>query len=401
MKPRRLAVNLAVTVASVCLLGLCAEVAARVFVRQETRKRQAALRTQRPISRHHPVLGWDKTPGAEARVRRREFDVLLKFNSRGLRGPDRGYEKRQGVRRVLLLGDSFAEGYYVDEADTVRAVLEGLLGNAGCGTWEVINGGTVAYSTDQEYLFLRTEGRRYEPDVVLLLFYYNDLYYNASAAGPGGEAKPYFVVEDGRLVLRGSPASEPVQAVMNFAEPGVNPPRPWRGSVALRLLSNRTLESNPRLHRFLSHFGLVEPLAMDPPREFWPYGPGHRLEVAEMWRTTDAILAALQSETASSGSRLCVLYVPARFEINERVWQLTRERYRVGRRWDRFVVFDRLEDVCRRLGVPLLDVREELRLSESAGRPTYHIHDVHWNEVGNAIAAHTLFPFVASECRGH
>ena len=34
---------------------------------------------------------------------------------------------------------------------------------------EVINGGTAAYSTDQEYLFYRDEGRRYAPDVVVAL----------------------------------------------------------------------------------------------------------------------------------------------------------------------------------------------------------------------------------------
>ena len=55
----------------------------------------------------------------------------------------------------------------VDDAHTVTARLEADLGARGCQA-EVINGGTVGYSTDQEYLFFRDEGRKYAPDVVIL-----------------------------------------------------------------------------------------------------------------------------------------------------------------------------------------------------------------------------------------
>ena len=41
-----------------------------------------------------------------------------------------------------------------------------------------MNGGTAGYSTDQEMLFYETEGHRYQPRVVVLFFYYNDVVYN-------------------------------------------------------------------------------------------------------------------------------------------------------------------------------------------------------------------------------
>lgn len=47
--------------------------------------------------------------------------------------------------------------------------------------------------------------------------------------------------------------------------------------------------------------------------------------------------------------------------------------------------------LCNRLGVPLVDVRGSLRRAESTGRPAYDTHDVHWTEVGNAIAASLAF----------
>ncbi len=110
--------------------------------------------------------------------------MRLQINAHGLRGPDRPYEKPPGVRRVLLLGDSITEGYSVEEPYTLRSVLEALLNSRGEGRFEVINGGTAGYSTDQEYLFYVAEGVRYEPDVVVLLFCYNDLY--PSLGGEGG-----------------------------------------------------------------------------------------------------------------------------------------------------------------------------------------------------------------------
>ena len=385
---RAVVANVALGCLSILFCAFLIEATARLLVARDVRAVSTA-----PLSRYHAALGWDKPPGALGQVRRPEFEVTLSINSRGLRGPERDYAKPAGTRRVLILGDSFAEGYYVEEPATARAVLEAILRDR-CGAYEVLNGGTIAYSTDQEYLFYLLEGERYQPDLVLLFFYYNDLFYNSSPVGPGGEPKPYFVVEAGQPVLRNSPVPMLKQGQLNRQQPGRSAPKPWRGSIALRLLSNRTVDSSPSLHRVLARVGLVEPVSAEPPRELWPYGPGHRQEVDEMWLRTAALLQALRDATRSRGADFAVLYVPVRFEVNDEVWELTRRRYRWGPRWDRFAVFDRLKAVCERLGVPLTDPREALRRAESSGRPAYDTRDVHWTDVGNAVAAHALLPLV-------
>jgi len=160
--------------------------------------------------------------------------------------------------------------------------------------------------------------------------------------------------------------------------------------MALRLLSNRTLDSNPSLHHWLARLGLVQPASLEEPRELWPYGPWHRSEVRDMWARTTAILAALRREVESHGGRLTVLYVPVRFEVDDTAWALTRKRYRWGWRWDRSAVFNRLAAVCRDLQIPLVDPREALRQAEASGRPAYYVRDAHWNPTGNEVAAHAL-----------
>ncbi len=347
-----------------------------------------------PISRYHPVLGWEKVPGAVQRIVRPEFSVELRFNSLGLRGPERPYAKPAGTRRVLLLGDSFTEGYYAEEPETVRARLESALAR-GCGPVEVINGGTIAYSTDQEYLFFREDGRRYAPDVVVLLFYSNDLYYNASPVGPGNEPKPFVERgDDGAPVVHNVPVPQGNEGQLSRVQGGKRKLKPWRGSIALRLLSNRTVDSAPELHAALARLGLVEPVSTDPPREFWPYGPGHGPEVKEMWDATDAILELLQRDVAAASARLGVLYIPVRFEVNDEVWELTKRRYRLGRRWDPFVVHDRLQEIAKRRAIPFVDPREALRAAEARSGGAYYTQDVHWNAEGNAVAARALEPFV-------
>lgn len=400
-RARSLIANAGLAAASLIVGALVIEGGARLWVAAslaQARRQAAAL----PLSRFHDVLGWDKTPGAAQTVRRPEFDISLQFNSKGLRGPERDYAKPAGTRRVMILGDSFAEGYYVNENETVRAVLEDLLDREGCGRWEVINGGTIAYSTDQEYLFYKTEGHRYGAEAVLLLFYYNDLYYNASAVGPGGEPKPYFEVDGGVLVPRNSPVPPPTRGLLNRQEPGVPAPKPWHGSIALRLLSNRTVDASPRLHGLLARLGLVEPVSREAPKEYWPFSRDHAREVNDMWERTHRILAALKTEVESHGGRFAVLYVPVRFEVNDGVWDLSRQRYRMGRRWDRDVVFERLRAVCEEIGAPLIDPRAELRRQEVTGAPAYYTRDVHWTASGNAVAAHALEPLVRSwlPCRG-
>lgn len=380
---RAIALNLALAAASLLLTFGALEGAARLVASRRSREPHT---TRGSIIRYHPLLGWDKPPGARVWLHRPEYHVLLEVNTRGLRGPERDYARPPGVRRVLLLGDSFTEGYTVPEEETVRARLEARL-NEGCGRYEVLNGGTLGYSTDQEYLFYQLEGQRYEPEVVVLLFFYNDLVGNVSGRQSG---KPSFGVVDGRLELRHSPVPPPKDGSWTRRpEPRTLRTEPWRGSVALRLLAERTERGSPRLHRALARAGLVPPARVETlPEDFWPFGPGHREVVDEMWLRTGAILSALDAETRARGARLVVFYVPDQGEIDPRSAELTRQRYGLGPRWwkwDR--VFLRLQDLCRERGLPFVAPQAVLREVEAREGPAYFREDGHWNARGHAAAA--------------
>lgn len=382
MSVHRWAAGLMLAAGSTILMLAGAEFAARLYLHHLEGRPGTMVR---PLAVFDRELGWLKPPGQAAVIQRAEYRIHEAINAHGLRGPDRPYDKPKDVRRVLLLGDSFTEAANVEEDQTLRAVLEASLDARGQGTYEVINGGTAGYSTDQEYLFYRREGARYHPDFVVLVFYYNDL---SALRGPEGN-KPYFDVGDQGLVLRNSPVPQP-EAQWNRDRRNRFVFRPWRGSYALTLLSNRTAAGNPELHRLLSRVGLVEPFDDAPPAELWPYGLGHRPEVADMWRRFAAILTALHGDAEVAGQHLLLFYVPAAFEYDDRAWDLTRRRYRLGRRWDRDRVASDLAAAVEEIGVPLVDPRPEMRTAMASGRRPCFPADGHWNVVGNALAAQVL-----------
>ncbi len=117
-------------------------------------------------------LSFDLRPGARVQA-----EVEYRINALGLRGPETTVAKPPGARRIAVLGDSIAFGYWVAEPDAFPRQLELLLGQVrGPGpAVEVLNFGVPGYNLDQEIEVLRTRALDFEPDVVVIAFCLNDL----------------------------------------------------------------------------------------------------------------------------------------------------------------------------------------------------------------------------------
>lgn len=95
-------------------------------------------------------------------------------NSLGYRSPERPAAKPAGVFRIVVLGDSIAEGLGVDDvADTFPARLERRLRAEGRPV-EVLNFAVTGYNTAQEVETLAARALSFEPDLVLLAYCLND-----------------------------------------------------------------------------------------------------------------------------------------------------------------------------------------------------------------------------------
>ena len=149
---------------------------------------------------YDPLLGYAGVPNLETWFILPDFKHRIVNNSRGFRERERSYEKRD-KKRIVVLGDSTAWGWGVEAWERFSDILERRLPG-----WEVINLAQAGYSTDQELLVLETEGLKYRPDIVILLFDRNDVVEgNNAKVIDGMQPKPFFVGEGDRLVLKNTP----------------------------------------------------------------------------------------------------------------------------------------------------------------------------------------------------
>jgi hypothetical protein len=155
-----------------------------------------------------PVLGWKYRPTDEPVTRRFSKDVVysIAINDEGFR--DDEFITANGVRKIMVLGDSQTLGMEVDQTETFAAVLEERLEqDLRPQPIDVMNFGITGYGTAQQLLCLKRYGHKYRPEVVLLMiFELNDFTDNASTFD-GGRFRPHFLLDEGRLILADRPST--------------------------------------------------------------------------------------------------------------------------------------------------------------------------------------------------
>lgn len=184
-KPRRILIGLVVAVVSTAACLALLEGTVRV----------ASALFHPKMMELDPRLGWRHRSGVQ-RMFGNEWGerFLVVHDAHGLRGRDDEGGRRRADVRVLLLGDSFTEGVHVAEDEVFAARLERELPGI-----DALNAGVGGYGTVQEYLYLLSEGLAHDPDVVVLMFYDNDLAENCLSCWPGLGPRPYAVWRDGRV----------------------------------------------------------------------------------------------------------------------------------------------------------------------------------------------------------
>jgi hypothetical protein len=272
----------------------------------------------------------------------------------------------------------------------VTQVLERGLAREGCRV-EVINGGTVGYSTDQQFLFYREEGHRYAPRVVVLFFYYNDVLYNAAPTNIQ-LPKPLLSFKGGEVQVVNFPVPR-----RPADKPAEDAPAPEvRGSVALDWIGERLERSHPRAYNVLARTGLwppTRPQAMSPELRVYLRKPP--ADVRHGWNMTHRILKTLAQEAWGRDTRLAIAYIPSRMEVSDRDWELTRLRYGVDEAgYHRGAVVERLRDIAAAERIPMLDLTPALRAATGALSWPYYDFDSHWNRLGHQVAGREVEAFL-------
>ena len=106
-----------------------------------------------------------------------DHTIRYRLNRHGFRGPDWEREKVPGVRRIVLLGDSFAFGEGVRLEHTLGARLQEILSSDSGAATEVLTFAVGGWGTRDQINFLEHAGIDFDPDLVIVVYVLNDAEY--------------------------------------------------------------------------------------------------------------------------------------------------------------------------------------------------------------------------------
>jgi len=113
-------------------------------------------------------------PGQRVTVRQiRELPYEFSSNALGYRGPEFEKRKPPGEVRIMVVGDSYVSGDFVDDDETLPAQLDRRLRGT-CPAARVVNAGLSGSSLDGQ-IHIARRALATDPDLVLLVFSENDV----------------------------------------------------------------------------------------------------------------------------------------------------------------------------------------------------------------------------------
>lgn len=339
------------------------------------------------VIRFDASLGWSLEPGAHMHSvdNMRDLDYKIDISSLGLRDREITVQPEPGVKRILVLGDSFVFGAGVETQWRMTDVMGRALG----ADVEVINAGVSGWGTDQEVVHYETVLRKLHPDVVVLtMMVANDVINNMldhlflTPTTP----KPRFYPEGDRLVWSGPIAKPKSDKRINL--------RALLRKSRVIVLTKRSMNvffDRPEQDRGVAAESGLELEWMRRGYSHWlVYEHEHQSTLEEGWSLTEGILRRLAEDCAGDGAELVVMAFPLKIEVQDE-WR-ARLMSRAGveeSALDLDRPYERLGSFCEANGIEFMYPLEEFR-EGAKHRDLYFRLDGHPNRYGHIMAARVL-----------
>jgi lysophospholipase L1-like esterase len=306
------------------------------------------------------------------------FGTHIQTNSHGFRDREHALEKREGVLRVLLLGDSFMEALQVEFPDAFASLFErDLRVLLGCEV-EVINAGVSGWGTDDEVTFLTRRGKELHPDVVLFAAtLHNDVSDNLE--------ERYHAIEREQVIAK------PIRRSAWYAYWGLEARSYLASHSHLYQIAYQSWKSLGRSGagtRLTDH--VVELMKKNP-------NPA----VFRGWQMTQKLLEKANALAKSEGFTLAMFMIPTIYEVDDRAYsELVAAQHLNDAELDREKPIETLTAILAREGIRAIDLLPAFReWTRASGRPLYLDGDGHFNQDGHRLAATIVSQQIAGMIR--
>jgi hypothetical protein len=310
-----------------------------------------------------------------------EFVVAESTNSIGLRDREVG-PKRQGVYRILGLGDSDSYANGVNLSDTYWKQLEACLNLSQVKRTEVINCAVPGYTLSQEVRFLKKYGINLQPDAVIVGFYCgNDFTDSYELFDPEGRPR-VSVSQDGFLS-----STKPADSL--YTRGGLRGKLlPIRAFLATR--SQLYIFLRNRMSEFLARIGLR---SVPPPPDFC--AKEFPETTRKGWELDQRLFLELKDFVREHNLRLIVVILPESYQIYEDAWNRYLNTFHIDPKlYDLEKPQKLLAEFFRDNQIEFVDALPELHSVGKQIRVCYPI-DAHLTPAGHRVVAHALCDYIS------
>ncbi len=375
---RKIASNLALLILSVVMALACVEIGLRIA--------GVGYPSWVNVVRFletDPYVGMAARPGSQF-MWHLENDNFVRISSQGLHDAEHSRQKPPNTFRIAVLGDSYAEALQVPVEKNFSSVMQQQLQacpGLSAKRVEVINFGMHGFGTAQELQMLRHYVWDYSPDVVLLAFFTGNDVQNNSRELQQDPYRPYFVHQNGSLVLDDSFLQAPgfqtqFDAGHRFASWVVDNSRVLQVMFAARhYMTARKNDDGTR------PFDLGNDEAV--------YHPPTDATWREAWSLTEDLIATTNTEVKARGSEFLLVTLSTGVQVDPDPSGRTQLEKRFGVA-DLFYPDERLHQFATREQIPVLTLAPVfLQYAEAHHVELHGFHGEknqgHWNELGHQL----------------
>lgn len=318
-------------------------------------------------------------PDADAVDSGFEWRVEYRVNKDGFRDRAHTRNKAEGVYRILVLGDSFVEGYGIRQDKRFSELTEAMCNGNG-ETVEIINAGVRGYNLAQHYIVFQLLHKKYQPDLVVIVSFISDLDVVTDRMLIDSAVvyyRPFYNLQNGRLRLLGVPVPGPDRSI--FENDKLEILKRYLRGTALYSFIRITSDRNIFLKRLLSSLRLKKDVSKNleyKERLSYLYNKSHdpMLHNREMnEKISRVIVQNISSEIKQDNGKLLI------FLLGDDLLETNEKFYRKLSNALSFFYYNFAKDNDK--------YKKDSRI--------YHFKfDLHLNENGNGLVAEALYNFL-------